>query len=1034
MNYILRITLLGKQISICSILIALFLTSTPQASELPENTQVLIEQLANDPLIEKFAIIDNLNNPLSRAEVAILVDRTLVNLAPIFDVDIDGKNVRFPDVNPNADYYPSVVRLTNYYGRNDRAVFTSDNILFRPLDHTSRKEFITVALEGFNVELTNTSNLAAFDDYSSIKGDWSEIYFSTAVTLGVIKGNNNSLFPDEKISIFEAMVVLGNLNALYSQAPLHDSSGFSFDTAFLSYPQKKLGQPFKANFNEDSQPFTINTIVIDSLSNADELCGSKNAILLGVDSTYDTSQSLAEKVAPYFWWEAKEGYLSAISTSSNFEQVCFYPPSATPIQGNLVTVSGNDNLGNISSYSTSISADNFSFDKLNDAERASEALLNIAPFEFVIAGKTLTLDLRSSAVLKGNLDIGIENVFVTAYFDDGFSTNFTASLVNDHLDINVPVLTQYYGQNIELAISLRVQNVRNTQRISAVYIPEYKVIGRVNNNTGESATHVKLGDQSVVLSTNNYFEIPVLFDVENAPLILTATGGSTSNTFPEIEVLLTYTNPIQFIDLIGSDISETLDSDGDGLSDALEDILLTDKNNADSDGDGIPDGWEYDNGLNPLDSDDAQQDDDYDGLSNFEEYNLNTNPVNNDSDNDGFDDATEASSGSDPLQITSTPLSNLQVCDSEVTLTPLKAIACTLFGKLANELDDPVLGVNYNYNNWGDNPHLYPNNSGHAGIDMQTKNVAGGNVSSHLVPFYSLSSGKVIAAEKNATYNRVVIYDDARNISFIYLHAHSVDVTVGQKVKVGDKLGIQGATGAGNAWHVHLEARAGQTIYASLNKDNTLNPIASVLPYIIEHIQNPPLEVAEYRLVGPSSVLENESASFSFLAIYTNGTSEEVTPDSWEVTDNNNGSSFGANGLFTAGPVNLDKTINAKVSLLDKSITFKIAILDSAQNAAPTETIILKSQQEECGNGQAVEVSIFRPSGIACSYKDENGVTKNTVIKQLSLHVKANLVLQSGTIDLEGETIVVDGDFIQQGGIVYVKNGSLIVKGDYRLQ
>jgi len=42
------------------------------------------------------------------------------------------------------------------------------------------------------------------------------------------------------------------------------------------------------------------------------------------------------------------------------------------------------------------------------------------------------------------------------------------------------------------------------------------------------------------------------------------------------------------------------DSDGDGLSDVLEDVYKTDKNNPDTDGDGYLDGNEVENGYDPL--------------------------------------------------------------------------------------------------------------------------------------------------------------------------------------------------------------------------------------------------------------------------------------------------------------------------------------------------------------------------------------------------------------------------------------------------
>jgi Concanavalin A-like lectin/glucanases superfamily/Bacterial TSP3 repeat len=51
-----------------------------------------------------------------------------------------------------------------------------------------------------------------------------------------------------------------------------------------------------------------------------------------------------------------------------------------------------------------------------------------------------------------------------------------------------------------------------------------------------------------------------------------------------------------------------LDSDGDGLTDAYEQLVSkTDPNNPDTDGDGIPDSWEVLLGLNPLVNDNAQE-------------------------------------------------------------------------------------------------------------------------------------------------------------------------------------------------------------------------------------------------------------------------------------------------------------------------------------------------------------------------------------------------------------------------------------------
>ena len=84
--------------------------------------------------------------------------------------------------------------------------------------------------------------------------------------------------------------------------------------------------------------------------------------------------------------------------------------------------------------------------------------------------------------------------------------------------------------------------------------------------------------------------------------------------------------------------SDTVDSDNDGLSDALEHKIGTDPCRMDTDGDGIPDGYEYESALdlnnralpypgkrpypNPLDGTDANVDYDGDGLTMADEYAL----------------------------------------------------------------------------------------------------------------------------------------------------------------------------------------------------------------------------------------------------------------------------------------------------------------------------------------------------------------------------------------------------------------------------
>ena len=122
-------------------------------------------------------------------------------------------------------------------------------------------------------------------------------------------------------------------------------------------------------------------------------------------------------------------------------------------------------------------------------------------------------------------------------------------------------------------------------------------------------------------------------------------------------------------------MSEAVDTDGDGLSDKLEETQYgTDVNDADTDNDGMSDGWEVQHGLNPLDNGESDDinvdptqseetedatianetdswpdpnqgptgDPDRDGLTNQAEQELGTDPQRADTDNDGLNDRWES--------------------------------------------------------------------------------------------------------------------------------------------------------------------------------------------------------------------------------------------------------------------------------------------------------------------------------------------------------------------------------------------------------
>ena len=125
------------------------------------------------------------------------------------------------------------------------------------------------------------------------------------------------------------------------------------------------------------------------------------------------------------------------------------------------------------------------------------------------------------------------------------------------------------------------------------------------------------------------------------------------------------------------DTNNNLDKDEDGLSDSLEAQLNTDPTKADTDGDGINDAEEVgENPDQPLDSDldgiiDAldtvnDSDSDNDGLSDAQEEKLASNPQEVDSDNDGINDNEEIGNNIDnPLDTDEDGILNLIDADDD---------------------------------------------------------------------------------------------------------------------------------------------------------------------------------------------------------------------------------------------------------------------------------------------------------------------------------------------------------------------------------
>ncbi len=84
----------------------------------------------------------------------------------------------------------------------------------------------------------------------------------------------------------------------------------------------------------------------------------------------------------------------------------------------------------------------------------------------------------------------------------------------------------------------------------------------------------------------------------------------------------------------------------------------------------------------------------------------------------------------------------------------------------------------------------------HHGVDL---------VGSYMAKIYATSDGKVIFAGKKGGYGNVVILQHKYNMKTVYAHLNSFNVKLGDTVKRGEIIGIQGSTGRSTGQHLHYE-------------------------------------------------------------------------------------------------------------------------------------------------------------------------------------------------------------------------------------
>ena len=111
--------------------------------------------------------------------------------------------------------------------------------------------------------------------------------------------------------------------------------------------------------------------------------------------------------------------------------------------------------------------------------------------------------------------------------------------------------------------------------------------------------------------------------------------------------------------------------------------------------------------------------------------------------------------------------------------------------------------------NFGNRVHpMFKTKSQHSGIDIAAPSGT---------PVKAAASGEVLYVGWMRGYGQVIILDHGRNITTVYAHLSSTQVSDGQVIRAGNVIGRVGKTGNATGFHLHFEVRVNGKIQNPLN-------------------------------------------------------------------------------------------------------------------------------------------------------------------------------------------------------------------------
>jgi murein DD-endopeptidase MepM/ murein hydrolase activator NlpD len=91
----------------------------------------------------------------------------------------------------------------------------------------------------------------------------------------------------------------------------------------------------------------------------------------------------------------------------------------------------------------------------------------------------------------------------------------------------------------------------------------------------------------------------------------------------------------------------------------------------------------------------------------------------------------------------------------------------------------------------------------HSGVDL---------AATRGTPVLAVGEGTIAFADQQGTYGNLIVINHPQGLQTRYAQLDSITVAVGQRVRVGDRIGTVGATGTATTPHLHFEVRSNSTL------------------------------------------------------------------------------------------------------------------------------------------------------------------------------------------------------------------------------